>query len=208
MIVWLHKQLVGRARACSRKSPRAGNPRHVVRGELPARWEWQDDDGVSWVPYSESVSLVLERAQDCGDSCVFLGGRQGWEVDLRTMHQTNTAFSGRNRSIRRVDLAAGAGALGPPPAVCIALPSSSFASPTRTLGTAPTCSNLMPTCRATGLRQPAVAAAAAHRLLATGSGSTTMARGVNSTHLWTPYSSRPLCRDTLRQISPAGTDGA
>lgn len=88
---------------------RVGKARYVVRGDLPVQWEWQDDDGVSWVPYSEAVSLTLERASQCGDNVVYLGGKQGWEVDLVLMHQANTAFSGRKRNIKRVDLTASTG---------------------------------------------------------------------------------------------------
>ena len=113
----------------------SGNARAVLREGLDAQWEWQDDDGVSWVPYSEAVSLQLERAHQNQDPLIHLGGTQGWEVDFTSMEQTNTAFSGRKRSIRRVDLAGGAGGggggggggaaaapLGPPPVVrCVQL---------------------------------------------------------------------------------------
>jgi hypothetical protein len=54
----------------------------VMRGDLPVQWEWQDDDGVSWAPYSEAVSFFLERQHAAGSAQVLLGGRQGWVVDI------------------------------------------------------------------------------------------------------------------------------
>ena len=106
-----------------------GTGRPVLRGGLAAQWEWQDDDGVSWQPYSDAVSLYLEVHSQAGDATADLGGRQGWLVDFGTMEQSNTAFTGRKRGIRRVDLTAGgggggggggaapAGLAGPPPMV-------------------------------------------------------------------------------------------
>ena len=103
----------------------------MLRGGLAAQWEWQDDDGVSWQPYSEAVSLYLEVQRTAGDATADLGGSQGWLVDYGTMEQSNTAFTGRKRAVRRVDLptdgggggggaaAAPVGLAGPPPPVRI-----------------------------------------------------------------------------------------
>ena len=33
----------------SQLNTRTGTTRHVLRGDLPVSWEWQNDDGASWM---------------------------------------------------------------------------------------------------------------------------------------------------------------
>ena len=56
-----------------------------MRGDLLVHWQWLGDDK-SWAPYTDAVSLVLERDRESGKTWSHLGGGfGGWCVDHATM---------------------------------------------------------------------------------------------------------------------------
>ena len=53
-------------------------------------WQWQDEKG-KWNPYSASISLELEEAQETKtDEVTFEACHRSYAVDLGTMKQVNT----------------------------------------------------------------------------------------------------------------------